>query len=265
MPTLDKRVAAIRDSISSVPASSYWGEVDPLYLIGNSAGMTTALRFTALDIPKGSTIVSAQLTVYANLAQSSQSNAWADVGAEQADNASQLSNYANHESRKTNVGDTVQWGPHAGISQHAAFTTPDLSDIVQTIIDRSGWASGNALQFFVTPNPDTTIDYQFWSYYEQSGTPSRLPRLEIEWTEGEPLTLTPNAQSAVSNVVDQAAGTTNLHLAVDEGVDTSDADTTYLVNSGRTSGSVTLALTDTPSDFESMIALTVRLRARRTT
>jgi hypothetical protein len=63
--------------------------------------------------------------------------------------------------------------------------------------------------------------------------------------------------------VDQAAGTTNLHEAIDEGFDTPDDDTTYLVNSGDASGEVVLTLSDTPADFDSMTSLNVRVRARR--
>lgn len=180
--SLDVRVAAVRDSISNVPAVSYWGEYDPLYFIGNSSGMTTALRFTGLGIPQGATIINAYLTVYVadGFDQGVDSTAWVTVGAEQVDNASQLTSASNHESRKTNLGTTVQWGPHGGLAQRAAFVSPNLATVVQEIVDRSGWSSGNAMQFFMTPNPSTTSDFQFMSYW--SGNAAYYPRLEISWS-----------------------------------------------------------------------------------
>lgn len=179
--SVDLRVTAIRDSISNIPGASYWGQADPLYLIGNSPGMTTALRFNGVTIPQGATITMARVTVWSNLNQSNVADAWATLGAEQVDNASQITSGANHESRKTNLGTTVQWGPHAGLaSANLPFQSPSLVSIVQQIVDRGGWDSGNSIQFFAVPNASTTVDYQFRSYWE--GLSDYYPRFEASWT-----------------------------------------------------------------------------------
>lgn len=180
------RSMGTRDSISSVPASTYWGQVDLLYFIGNSANMTTALRFNNLNIPPGSTINSAYITIYSSVNQSFNSTAWANIGAEQVDNASQLASYADHESRKSNVGTTVQWGPHAGLgAANLPFQSADLATVVQQIINRGGWSAGNSIQFFVSPNPSTTADYQFRSYWSGTQTAHLIgftPILVIDFT-----------------------------------------------------------------------------------
>jgi hypothetical protein len=82
-------------------------------------------------------------------------------------------------------------------------------------------------------------------------------------SQAVPLTLAPNGIVASSGIVNEAGNTTNLHSSVSDPPDSSDGDTTYLVNSGRASGSVDLALSNTPSDFASMDSLTLRVRARR--
>lgn len=182
--SVDVRVGAVRDSISNLPGIPYWEEYGPLYMLSDPGSApdnnTTALRFTNITIPQGATITSAKVTVWTNLNQGSNATAWMDIGAEQVDNAAQLSSAANHEARKDNVGTTVQWGPHSGIgSADQPFESPDLSEVVQEIVDRPGWSSGNAIQFFTMANPSITVDYQFRSYYE--GVSASYPRLEITW------------------------------------------------------------------------------------
>lgn len=171
------RTVAVRDSISNVPSVSYWGEYDPLYFIGNSTGMTTALRWQLTGVPAGSIINDARITLWAMSAQGDNSDAWATIGAEQVDNASQLTSGANHESRKTNLDETVQYGPHTGLSQYGEFISPNLKDVVQQVVNRSGWAGGNFIQFFAVPNPSTLSDYQYSSYWNANA--SYYPRLTL--------------------------------------------------------------------------------------
>lgn len=178
--SLTRRSAAVRDSITNLPSIPYWGQFDPLYMISGTPNATTALRFTNITIPQGATILDARLTVWTNLNQSNVSTAWMTVGAEQVDNASQLSSAANHESRKGNLGTTLQWGPHAGLAgSNLPFQSPNLAAIVQQIVNRGGWASGNAIQFFTAANPATTIDYQYRSFWE--GLADFYPRLVINF------------------------------------------------------------------------------------
>lgn len=75
--------------------------------------------------------------------------------------------------------------------------------------------------------------------------------------------LLPDGFVSASGIVDQAAGSTNLHLAVDEAWASTDNDTTYLVNSASADGNAVLTLSNTPSDFDSMNSITIKLRARK--
>jgi len=77
---------------------------------------------------------------------------------------------------------------------------------------------------------------------------------------GTAFTLTPNGQISVSGMVNEIAGTTNLHLSVDE--ETSDGDTTYIVNSEDTSAEVVFSLTGAPVDLASLLTLSIQIRAR---
>lgn len=193
------RTAATRDSITNLPGIPYWEEFGPLYFISNGTGQTTALRFTGLNIPQGATIVDARITLYAAANQSVAATAWVTIGTEQVDNASQLTSAANHESRKGSVGATPQWGPAAANIQavNGPFRSPNLAAIVQEIVDRGGWSSGNAIQFFAAPNPSTVVDYQFRAYYE--GVAAAYPVFEVVWETGgaaQDITVTAGVASA---------------------------------------------------------------------
>ena len=58
------------------------------------------------------------------------------------------------------------------------FQTPDLSTIVQEIVDRAGWASGNAMVIFV--DTTNTNGKRLATAYEASS--SLAPRIHIEWS-----------------------------------------------------------------------------------
>jgi len=77
------------------------------------------------------------------------------------------------------------------------------------------------------------------------------------------LTLTPDGHVSASGIQDQDAGTTNLHQAINEGMDNTDGDTTYLVNSANAGGHVWVTLSDTPSDFAEMLTFKIQVRARK--
>jgi hypothetical protein len=181
--SIDVRVAAVRDSITSV--SGYWGEADPLYWTGG-ADYNTALWFDNCAIPVGATITSARLTVYtANNMSGATANDEVTIAAEDVDDPAILSSQSDHDTRKSNTTTaTVDWyvweanGPLTDADQ--PVQSPDLSTIVQEIVDRAGWASGNAIMFFAQDKGTFDNSLGMRSYY--NGVSASYPRLEVSWT-----------------------------------------------------------------------------------
>jgi uncharacterized repeat protein (TIGR01451 family) len=99
------------------------------------------LRFQNVTIPRGSTINSASVTFRAT---ASSSTATMNVYGQDADNALTFTTGSANISGRTSTSATVSWsmGSWTSGSNH---TTADLSTVVQEIVNRTGWASGNAL------------------------------------------------------------------------------------------------------------------------
>ena len=114
-------------------------------------------RFEGIEIPQGATIAHAwiQFTSAITVASGGTAAAMVDIYGEAADDAAAFTTGTADISGRTPTTATVEWSlPES--SGASAWTigdrspnqrTPDLATIVQEIVDRAGWASGNAMAF----------------------------------------------------------------------------------------------------------------------
>jgi len=183
---LSIRVAANDDSASAVVFSTFRSNIDPLYWFSKAGNaMNTNLRFTNLTIPQGATIQTAKLTVYSRgYRYGMDSHVYVMVGTDQADDSSQITSYSAHQSRKSNVNTEIKWLA-SSTDVGDAMQSPELKTIVQEVVSRPGWSSGNAIQFFCEASTEGSatlnlnLDYQ--SYADNSG-PEYIPLLEVTYT-----------------------------------------------------------------------------------
>lgn len=101
------------------------------------------------------------------------------VQAEAADNAATfIGTCADFDNRATTTA-FVNWTPGTGLNQF--HSSPDLKTIIQEIVDRPGWASGNALVIFIQWNgTDLEGNYRTWETLD--GNPTNVPKLDITFT-----------------------------------------------------------------------------------
>jgi hypothetical protein len=144
--------------------------------LGNVGGAVNAgIRFTALNIPKGSTITLAKITLIA--AQNELAGAPpVIITADDADDSAQIVNKADYDARVDTAANTP-WAIPAW-TQDVAYDTPSLVAIVQEIIDRPLWASGNHIHFLIKDNASAN---QRLAY--DAGDAGKEPVLYVEWTE----------------------------------------------------------------------------------
>lgn len=123
----------------------------------------TGLRFQNIPVPAGGQIVSAKIQFKTD--ELGMDAAAFTISGEAADNAAQyvVGRTANITTR-TATTTTVPWSPpawnligEAGLNQQ----TPELAPMMQEIVDRPGWAKGNAVAFMVdgapcSPEPSCT-------------------------------------------------------------------------------------------------------------
>jgi hypothetical protein len=117
----------------------------------SGVSQTVGLRFTGVTVPEGATIVSAYVQFQTRVATSNTANF--TIQGEASDNASRFTTTARNISSRPRTTAAASWSPapwtvvgEAGVDQR----TTDLSAILQEIINRPGWTSGNAIVLIIT-------------------------------------------------------------------------------------------------------------------
>jgi len=110
--------------------------------------LTTGLRFQNITIPKGAIIEAAYVELVSHEAKSAEDVALIDITGEAADNAAMFSEDALLTAR-TKTTAKVRWTVSEEWGLWTSHKTIDIKSIVQEIVNRDGWASGNALALFL--------------------------------------------------------------------------------------------------------------------
>ena len=144
--------------------------------LGTNAGSAqlVGLRFNNINIPQGATITSASIQFTAEAITTGTSNLI--IRGEDADNTVNF-NVSKPSTRPTTSA-SVNWSPpdwNSAGEKGAAQLTPDLSSIVQEIVDRSGWSDGNSMVFIISGTGERDAE-------PYDGNPSEAARLAIEYT-----------------------------------------------------------------------------------
>jgi hypothetical protein len=132
------------------------------------------LRFQKVEIPAGANITSASLEFTADETHSGTTNL--TIHGQASDDAPAFGPEDYGVSERTRTSATVDWSnvaPWATV--HAAYSSPDLSPIIQEIVDRSGWASGNALVLMVSGSGRRTAE-------AYDGEPNLAPKLHVAFS-----------------------------------------------------------------------------------
>ena len=144
-PTLNVRLSAALDDVEGPQASDPDGVTDLDF-----GGAIVAVRFTSLAIPPGAVITAAtvQFTADQSFGADNTTPLNLDVFAEAADNAPPFgANVVANLGTLPRTARSVGWNvPPWAVSQSGpAQLTPDLSQVIQEVVNRAGWRSGSAL------------------------------------------------------------------------------------------------------------------------
>ncbi|MCG3204080.1 MAG: hypothetical protein KCHDKBKB_00783 [Elusimicrobia bacterium] len=135
------------------------------------------LRFQNITIPKGATIQSAYLR-FAGDSDLSGTEVTPIIYGEDADSSSTFTTTNSDISNRTLTTASTNW-PISSSTHMAITSTPDIKTIVQEVIDRAGWSSGNNISFIVDCLSDTTLVARFISY---NGQPYSSAMLHVEYS-----------------------------------------------------------------------------------
>ena len=192
-PTQTKPVGAIDWNSSDLEFGWESTTVDP-QLVG--------LRFTNITVPKGAIITRAyiQFTVDATSKNSDPCNV--SIRVEPSDNPIIFDSNAFHLTNRTKSTDSVFWAVggtgwnvvgSAGVDQR----TPNLASLVQQLVNRNGWTSGNAMAFFLRGTGTREVE-------SFDGDAPKAPQLVIEYVQ--PVVFSTRVNSAFDDIEEWIAG-----------------------------------------------------------
>lgn len=158
-----------KGSASQTVSSSY------LYIGSRIAGM----RFRNVTIPAGATISRASLKVFTTIFPATADVDGLLVG-EAADNPGPFGAASRLIWQLPTTTASTGWKltPDNRWLGSTWYESPDLGPVLQEIVNRPGWASGNALVILFTTGTASTSDRTFWAY---NGYPTSAPKLSITY------------------------------------------------------------------------------------
>lgn len=114
-------------------------------------------RFTGLTIPAGSTITACTINFLA-AATLSATTCNVKIQAIAADSATAPVDAADGNGRSLTTAN-VTWSPGSQTAD-TEYSTPDLSAVLQEVVNRGGWASGNNVVFYLQDNSSSSGAYR---------------------------------------------------------------------------------------------------------
>ena len=152
---------------------------------GSRGNQIIGLRYTTLQIPQGAIISNAYLQFTTDETNSGACNL--SITGEDVNNSAAFSTTNNNVSNRTTTTSSVSWSPANWTSVGESGPdqkSPDLKTILQEIVDRPGYSSGNAISLIISGTGERTAE----SY---DGAPSSAAKLCVKyelpaltWTAG---------------------------------------------------------------------------------
>jgi len=171
MTIFNTAIAASSDDAREVGAGTT-AIADTFLHTGVATGVLVGLRFTGVTIPQGATINSAILTLRSS---ASNDDPDLDIYGQAADNAATFTTSSYNISGRTRTTAKTNWtASNVGLAQ--LVDSPDFKSVVQEIVDRPGWSSGNALVVITISLSASTLAFRAW---DQGSTP---PEITIDYT-----------------------------------------------------------------------------------
>jgi predicted outer membrane repeat protein len=201
---------------------------------GSAGNQTVGLRFTDVTIPEGMVITNAYIDFLVD--ETNTGVCSLTLRAHDTYNAWAFTSSSGDVSNRATTQASVAWSPPAWETIHSLQQTPDLSPVIQEVIDQPGWQSGNALAIIITGTGERTAESYEGGYapvlhvtYEEpnesGGDPNASGPVDIGYTELYPYqnsywyckampVVVPEAGSITSLTIGHVGGTGDMLLGI---------------------------------------------------
>ena len=177
--SLEVRVSQSSDDAEQDASSgSMYLNSSDLELVNEPGGANlqeVGIRFQNVSIPQGATITAAYLEFETDETNSGSTSL--TIHGEATNSAATFTTQSYNISNRAKTSASVAWNNIAAWSQvNQKHQTPNLAAVVQEIVNRGGWSSGNSMAFIITGSGERTAE----SY---NGEPANAPLLRVEYTQ----------------------------------------------------------------------------------
>lgn len=142
-----------------------------------SQNQTVGIRFQNVIVPQGATITSANLEFEVDSTNSTSTSL--TIKAQADDNPSTFTSTDRDITNRSTTTASTTWSnvPNNGVNQK--LVSPDLRTVVQEVVNRAGWASGNAMAFIITGSGTKNVE-------SFDSEPGAAPILRITYSSTTP-------------------------------------------------------------------------------
>ncbi len=142
---------------------------------GYNADQTVGLRFQNVSIPQGATVTAAYLEFETDELDSEPTEV--TIWAQDASDAPAFTMELNNVSNRAKSSANASWNIPAWNTVDEKHQSPTLINLVQEVVSRANWVSGNSLAFIISGTGSRTAE-------SFDGEPAAAALLHIEYTEG---------------------------------------------------------------------------------
>ncbi len=176
LQSANTRINSGADDVEEAADGAMYIDSSDLELVHDGSDQLVGLRFL-VDVPQGAQIVQANLQFTVDEASADDTNLV--IWAEAADDAVPFNATSGNVSGRASSAAVATWRPNPwqtiGDSQ-AAQTSTDLSQLIQEVVDRPSWQSGNHLVLVISgTGVRTAVSYE--------GGSSAAPLLSVEYSD----------------------------------------------------------------------------------
>ena len=251
-PPIDRRIAAASDDTEEEIGGTISSNTTDIELVTGSTLQIDGLRFTNITVPQGATILSAYIQFEADEAQSEVTNLVFQGQA--SDNAPTFTTTAGNVSSRPRTSASASWAPVPWTvvgEQGANQRTGDLKAVIQEIVNRPGWASGNALAIIISGSGHRTA-----RSFESVPAGAALLHIETGWS---PVNYAPVVDAGPDQTIALPAGVSLSGIVSDDGQPNPPAAVTVTWSKGSGPGTVTFGNANAASTTASFSAAGIYL------
>jgi hypothetical protein len=193
--TIEVRVNASSDDAEEDPSGNIDLNSSDLELVLESSIQTVGMRFNNITIPQGAAISNAYIQFQADETNSEPTTL--SIQGQLVVNAPTFSSTNWDISNRTRTSAAVSWNPEPWTIRNIAGPnqqTPDITPVIQEILNQSGWSDSNSLVIIITGSGKRVVE-------AYDGVSTAAPLLHVEYYSSPPTNQAPTVDAGQDQTI----------------------------------------------------------------